>query len=109
VLDVFLKKNIRNWETNFLLKKIFPFVVVVLFIGVFVGYYLAPVDDFQGRISDLESQTISLQSQVDSLQEQVTSKDARIMALESLNADLMKKSNLTVLGVYFSPQGGCED
>lgn len=89
-------------------KKIFPFVVVVLFIGVFVGYYLAPIGDLQGRINDLENQKISLQSQVDSLQEQVTSKDARIADLESLNADLMKKSNLTALGVYFSPQGGCE-
>ena len=91
-----------------MLKKIFLFVVVVLFIGVFVGYYLAPISDLQGRINDLENQTISLQSQVDSLQEQVTSKNVRIADLESLNADLVKKSNLTVLGVYFSPQGGCE-
>lgn len=90
-------------------KKIFPLVVVVLFIGVFVGYSLTPIGDLQGRINDLEYQTISLQSQVDSLQEQVTSKDTRIAELESLNADLMKKSNLTVLGVYFSPDGGCED
>lgn len=91
-----------------MLKKIFPFVVVVLFIGVFVGYSITPIGDLQGRINALEYQTIFLQSQVGSLQEQVTSKDTRIADLESLNADLMKKSNLTVLGVYFSPYGGCE-
>lgn len=90
-------------------KKIFPLIVVVLFIGVFMGYYLAPINDLQGRINYLEDQTISLESQVDSLQEQVTSKNNRIADLESLNADLTKRSNLTVLGVYFSPQGGCED
>jgi len=91
-----------------LVKKVALYVIVALFIGGFVGYYLAPIGVFQGRNSALENHTIALQSQVDSLQEQVTAKDARIADLEALNADLMQTSNLTVLGVYFSPQGGCE-
>jgi phosphatidylserine/phosphatidylglycerophosphate/cardiolipin synthase-like enzyme len=77
------------------------YVVVALLLGGFVGYYLAPIGVFQGRISTLENYATALQRQVDVLQEQVNAKDARI-------ADLMQTANLTVLGVYFSPQGGCE-
>jgi phosphatidylserine/phosphatidylglycerophosphate/cardiolipin synthase-like enzyme len=82
-------------------KKMVLYVVVALLLGGFVGYYLAPIGVFQGRISTLENYATALQRQVDVLQEQVNAKDARI-------ADLMQTANLTVLGVYFSPQGGCE-
>lgn len=82
---------------------------MALFIGMLVGYYVSPLGNHQSRINELENQMTILQSQVDSLQEQVISKDARIEELELLNADLIKKLNLTVLGVYFSPHGGCGD
>ncbi len=89
-------------------NKLVAAVVVAFFIGGLVGYYLAPLGAQQDRLTNLESQVIALQRQVEALQEQVTAKDARIADLEAANVDLMRRSNVTVLGVYFSPHGGCE-
>ncbi len=89
-------------------NKLVVAVVVAFFIGGLVGYYFAPIGAQQSSVTDLENQVILLQRQVDALQEQVLTKDARIADLEAENADLVQQANVTVLGVYFSPHGGCE-
>jgi len=73
---------------------------------------LAKIEEIEARTTELEQLLESttadkdyLQSQVNSLQAQIESKDSRIADLESL----IGKSNLTVLGVYFSPRGGAAD
>ncbi len=66
------------------------------------------------QISDLESQISELQSQVEAKNNQISNLEETVAALELEIEDLeqqlgIKRWELRVLGVYFSPMDGCED
>ena len=66
------------------------------------------------QISDLESQISELQSQVEAKDNQISDLEETVATLETEIEDLqqqlgIKQWELRVLGVYFSPAGGCED
>ena len=72
---------------------VFCFAVIFI-VGLMVGRFLTAVE-FKERLDQLESQVISLQALIEE-------KDSRISQLE-------QQLDVEVLGVYFSPKGGCED
>jgi hypothetical protein len=79
----------------------------------------ADLDDSESQVSSLQSQLsemTSLRSQVTSLQNQLTIKNNEISSLRSQIqtsqtqiTHLEQQLGVDVLGVYFSPNGGCED
>lgn len=50
----------------------------------------------------------NLKNQIDVIENEKINLQTQLNSLQLINADLLKKSNVTVLGIYFSPQGGCE-
>ena len=68
--------------------------IIIFAAGLVLGRSLVSAE-FKGRIDDLESQVATLQSLIEE-------KNSQISQLE-------QQLDLQVLGVYFSPRGGCED
>jgi len=67
-------------------------------IGLAIGYFVLPRTD----ISRLQQETQDLKTQL-------ADKEAQIASLQSQVASLEKELETRILGVYFSPRGGCEN
>ena len=63
----------------------------------------------QSEVQNKGTQIEDLQSQMSGLERQVETKDNQISALQSEISDLEQQIESEVVGIYFSPKGGCED
>ncbi|MFQ6095898.1 MAG: phospholipase D family protein [Candidatus Bathyarchaeia archaeon] len=73
-------------------------LLVDLLIGLAIGYVVVS-----------ETEIPRLQQRIEALESQLADRDSQIAYLESQLSRLKGQANITVLGVYFSPRGGCED
>ena len=87
-------------------KVLFVGLIVGLLVGSLLGYAVAPsgVDT-----TALESQISDLNSQVNTLQSQVQTKNETVAQLEEDVEVLRAQLEIEVLGIYFSPDGGCKN
>ena len=76
--------------------------VIAFFAGLVVGYRLVNLTGYEERIADLETEVTVLNSQVSTL-------EAEKSGLESQLRQLEQQLEIEILGVHFSPKGGCED
>jgi len=94
--------------------------VVVAFVCLFIGFGLGASSTdaprYEKEIESLTSQVSNLQetldqklSQIADLQSQITEKEQFISSLQNQISDLKQQLNLKILGVYFSPNGECEE
>lgn len=66
------------------------------------------VTTLQSQVSTLQNSKVALQDENDLLRSQLLALNVAITALEAQVAFLEQQLELQVLGVYFSPRGGCE-
>ena len=86
-------------------------ILIALVIGVISGYVVKPEVDtteLKQRIDDLEEQITTLQNEIINRNTQIDILRSRISELESQVTDLEQQLELKILGIYFSPKGGCE-
>jgi len=76
----------------------------------------AQMSELQAQITSLQHQVSSKNDEIGSLQSQISEKDASIYDLQNQMADLQfqisfleQQLETEILGIYFSPRGGCED
>ncbi|MEM1990780.1 MAG: phospholipase D family protein [Candidatus Bathyarchaeia archaeon] len=93
---------------------IYGVIVVLVFItGFIVGYVLnsARLAYANSRVEALQSQVELLQTQVQTLAEQNSRLDNWLLGnmtyYETLVSNLKRQLEVEILGVYFSPKGGC--
>jgi len=67
-------------------------------IGLAIGYLVSPRTD-----------TPRLESEIENLETQLADRESQVTTLQLQLASLEKQSETRILGVYFSPKGGCED
>lgn len=72
------------------------------------------ISSLQGQVDDKDSTIDGLQSQITGLEQEISAKNTEISNLEQeiedLESELLQAGQQEdVLGVYFSPNGGCED
>lgn len=66
------------------------------------------VTTLQSQVSSLENNKVALQDENSLLRSQLLAMNVAITALEAQVAFLEQQLELHILGVYFSPRGGCE-
>jgi len=81
-----------------------PKYLIVILIGVALGYALGlssiDVSEYESKIKALKAETLDLQSKL----------EQAYLEIRSLQNQISNFSRqLRILGVYFSPRGGCED
>lgn len=76
---------------------VFEFLATLL-IGLAIGYFALPRTD-----------VLRLQQEAHELKTQLAEKEDEVISLQSQITDLEQQSRNEILGVYFSPRGGCED
>lgn len=86
-------------------------IVVCLLLGLLLGYGIAGSEApaLRAEATSLREQVTTLQGWLDSNRTRVTALEAQVAALQASYADLSQRSNVTALGVYFSPRGGAAD
>jgi phosphatidylserine/phosphatidylglycerophosphate/cardiolipin synthase-like enzyme len=81
---------------------IFASIFIIAFlVGSGFSYEIVNPQQYEKRITDLQNEITDLNSQISTLM-------AENAALESQISQLESQLNTKVLGVYFSPKGGCE-
>jgi phosphatidylserine/phosphatidylglycerophosphate/cardiolipin synthase-like enzyme len=81
---------------------LFSVFLIIFIAGSGLGYGLVNPSQYERKITNLETEKADLNSQASALQAEKSSLLSRISALE-------QQLRIEVLGVYFSPKGGCED
>jgi len=96
---------------------------VCLIVGLIFGYGLGvssvntrdlqrQIEDLQGQLADANSEISSLTSERSTLQGQLLDANSQVTSLTSqvsaLQTEITLLKQQLVLGVYFSPKGGCE-
>jgi phospholipase D len=76
--------------------------LITFLVGSGLGYIFVNPSQYEERIADLESEIADLNIQISALQSEKSFLESRILQLE-------QQLEIEVLGVYFSPKGGCED
>jgi len=69
-----------------------------LLIGLAIGYFVSPRTD-----------TSRLEREIENLETQLADKESQVTTLQLQLANIEKQLETRILGVYFSPKGGCED
>ena len=85
-------------------SKLLVCTCIGLLLGVWVGDFLA----FQ-RISSLENMLNERSVQLTDFQKQIAEKNSQILRLEKEIIELRNSLDVEILGVFFSPNGGCLD
>ena len=73
------------------------------------GELQAQVNGLEDEIYSKNAEIINLQSQLDEKSDQIAEKDSEIASLQSQVSYLEEQLGIEILGIYFSPRGGCED
>ena len=60
-------------------------------------------------ITQKDSEILALQNQASELEQQLEYKELQTLSLQSQISSLEQQLDLQILGIYFSPRGGCED
>jgi len=96
--------------------KLVSVFLVALLAGSGLGYGLANPSQYTQRITDLEDhiaeldrQVSGLQAERSNLQSQISDLELQVTVLTGEISELRQRLEIEVLGVYFSPRGGCED
>ena len=86
--------------------------LIVILIGVALGYALGlssiDVSEYESKIRALKAETSDLQSKLEQAYSEIKSLQDKISNL-SRQLRILGTEQLRILGVYFSPRGGCED
>jgi len=80
-------------------------VVLTLSSGLFVGNYLGEIR-YKGEVERLNRHIKELSERIDTLQVWL---EGNITAYQDYISELERKLRIEILGVYFSPRGGCEN
>lgn len=97
-------------------------IVIGSIVGLAVGHLITwrsmdlTSGELQAQINGLEDEIYSksaeiddLQSQLDEKKDQIAERDSEIASLQSQVLHLEEQLGVEILGIYFSPRGGCED
>ena len=86
--------------------------LIVILIGVALGYALGlssiDVSEYESKIRALKAETSGLQSKLERAYSEIKSLQSQISNLNR-QLKILGTQQLRILGVYFSPRGGCED
>lgn len=81
-------------------------MVIALIVGLVSGYVVTSRLD---ATEQQDRQIADFQTQISELEEKVAAKNIQISSLQSEISNLVQQLEFEVLGVYFSPKGGCEN
>ena len=77
-------------------RSTFLWLLAILFIGLAIGYMIPS-----------QTSVLALQQKVEDLESQLVNREVEVPSLRLRVSDIEKQLETEIIGVYFSPRGGC--
>lgn len=87
--------------------------IIFIFIGIIIGFslnytLLSKPTNLEAKIRELEETLLEREATITSLQNQINQLNSEITILNEEIFKLKQQVEVEILGIYFSPKGGCE-